>query len=165
MSDYLIEWLAIMDSLSVRLSEELDKTITSENISEAYYLATFDQNNYQWILSIVDSEPNEEEIYKTIKKFPFECLRGITVPDELFPDGLLMEMKVRVKVKNHKWVIHKNDVDPFPSNPHAHLVGQGLKLDLNTGELYRGRYKIDKLNHKDLESIRKKFKAEGVTLT
>lgn len=36
------------------------------------------------------------------------------------------------------WRIHKNDADPFPSNPHAHNVESGLKMSLEGGSLWDG---------------------------
>lgn len=48
------------------------------------------------------------------------------------------------RVDGEIWRVHKNDADPFPSNPHAHCVGGakrfiGLTLHLGTGELFRSR--------------------------
>jgi hypothetical protein len=43
-----------------------------------------------------------------------------------------------IKCDGQIWRIHKNDADPFPSNPHAHNLETGLKLDLSTGALYLG---------------------------
>jgi hypothetical protein len=39
----------------------------------------------------------------------------------------------------HIWRILVNDADPFPSNPHAHNLESGLKLDLGDGRLYFAR--------------------------
>jgi hypothetical protein len=34
------------------------------------------------------------------------------------------------------WRIRKNDTEPFPSNPHAHNLESGLRLDLSSGGLF-----------------------------
>ncbi len=34
------------------------------------------------------------------------------------------------------WRIRKNDTEPFPSNPHAHNLESGLRLDLSSGSLF-----------------------------
>ena len=46
---------------------------------------------------------------------------------------------IKVKVKGECWIIHKNDRDPFPSNPHAHNYDSfaAYGLDLGTGRLYQ----------------------------
>jgi hypothetical protein len=37
------------------------------------------------------------------------------------PGGTLRRLdEVTVKRDGHVWRIHRNDADPFPSNPHAH---------------------------------------------
>ena len=34
------------------------------------------------------------------------------------------------------WRIRKNDEEPFPSNPHAHNLESGLRMDLSSGSLF-----------------------------
>jgi hypothetical protein len=34
------------------------------------------------------------------------------------------------------WRIRKNDEEPFPSNPHAHNLESGLRMDLSSGTLF-----------------------------
>lgn len=46
-----------------------------------------------------------------------------------------------VKIKGEVWRIHKNDVDPFPSSPHAHNYAAGVVLHLGTGEMFDGNRK------------------------
>jgi hypothetical protein len=76
-------------------------------------------------------------------------LRGIA-SDELLAEIDLREYPIEgphrrelreatVKCGGNIWRIHTNDTDPFPSNPHAHNLETGLKLDLSTGLLYLGR--------------------------
>ena len=75
---------------------------------------------------------------------PSECLRRL---DE-----------ITIKKDGQIWRIHKNDNDTFPSNPHAHNVESGLKLDLSNGKLY---YKNSdtgtSISKKDLVGIRNKM--------
>jgi hypothetical protein len=67
-----------------------------------------------------------------------------------------------IKTKNQKWQLRLADPDPLPSCPHAHLVGTALKLDLSTGDLYRGgKFTGDWLNRKQLLDIRRMFKNNG----
>lgn len=66
------------------------------------------------------------------------------------------------KIKNNGeiWVIHKNDKDPFPSNPHAHNYAGGYKLHLGSGQLYDNKNNDlgQRISKKDLELIRSKLK-------
>lgn len=71
---------------------------------------------------------------------------------DLPPDDKLE--KATVKMDGHIWRIHKNDADPFPSKPHAHLVGSTLKLHLGNGELYEKGKLCDKLRKKTLLELR-----------
>lgn len=74
-----------------------------------------------------------------------------------------INIKERRKEKGEIWEIHKNDKDPFPSNPHAHNIETGEKLDLNNGNIYDSRTGnvIRKMKNKDLESLKSKFNEEN----
>ena len=56
------------------------------------------------------------------------------------------------------WIIHKYDAAPFPSNPHAHELGSGLKLDLSNGKCYRKKLQVHTIKKKDLIKIRNQAK-------
>ena len=73
------------------------------------------------------------------------------------PAGTLQRIiKVSIKRNGEIWRIHRNDADPHPSNPHAHNVESGLKLDLTDGSLYLGRdFAGTKVAEKDLLEIRR----------
>ena len=62
------------------------------------------------------------------------------------------------------WRINKYDADPFPSNPHAHNVESGLKLDLSTGYLYSGRNHVNNISKKNLEFIRTQAGLKNISL-
>lgn len=59
------------------------------------------------------------------------------------------------KISGHKFEIHKNDKDIWPSYPHIHILDDSLKLDIYTGELYRIQTKqqINELSDKDMKKI------------
>jgi len=85
--------------------------------------------------------------------------------DCVFPDGLARSVNEKeVKVKGQNWSIHKNDADPFPSDPHAHDYETGLKLDLTNGNLYRKRAFVESIPKKKLMAIRTKCVAAGFVL-
>jgi hypothetical protein len=62
-----------------------------------------------------------------------------------------------------KWRIHLNDLDPFPSSPHAHCIaGQarhiGCKLHLGTGVLYSNREPWKRMRESDFQDLIEKIK-------
>ncbi|WP_125564038.1 hypothetical protein [Pseudoalteromonas rubra] len=67
-------------------------------------------------------------------------------------------LEEQVKFKGERWVIHKNDADPFPSSPHAHNYESMLKLHLGNGDLYRRTTKVGTMKKKDFKSLRNSFK-------
>lgn len=87
------------------------------------------------------------------------------------PDGRYI-LEEDFKVSGEVWRVHKNDADPFPSNPHAHCVGGtkrfiGCTLHLGTAELFRERKSLGRKLESNqfsrlIELIRPKF--PGVTL-
>ncbi len=80
------------------------------------------------------------------------------------PDGCRRRLdEVRVKRDGEIWQINRNDADPYPSNPHAHNVESGLKLDLSTGALwFRATYTNRSIPRKDLLAIREQAAAKGI---
>ena len=71
------------------------------------------------------------------------------------------------KVSGEIWRVHKNDADPYPSNPHAHCIGGakrfiGSTLHLGTAELFRDRKSLGRKLESNqfarlIELIRPKF--------
>lgn len=66
--------------------------------------------------------------------------------------------KKKYKVKGEVWVVHKNDVDPFPSSPHAHNYDQNIVMHLGNGNLYRGREYQSQAKRKDFLLLRSRIK-------
>ena len=95
-----------------------------------------------------------------------EILAEIEFAQSPIPDRTLRRLdEVTIKRDGCIWRIHKNDADPFPSNPHAHNLESGLKMDLSSGSLYFGRtFTGKKVSRKDLEFIRGEATAKAVAL-
>lgn len=95
-----------------------------------------------------------------------ELLGEIEFQESPIPDGCVRRLdEVTIKRDGCVWRIHKNDADPFPSNPHAHNLESGLKLDLSTGGLYYQRqFTGKKISMKDLHYIRTQAELRDVTL-
>lgn len=79
-------------------------------------------------------------------------------------DDGLPELPARLKSGGQVWTIHKNDADPWPSDPHAHLEGSPYKLDLSTGVLYLKRERYTTISIKDLARIRECAEKRDIVL-
>ena len=95
-----------------------------------------------------------------------EILFRIEFDKSPIPDKTFRRLdEVRVSRDGCVWSIHKCDADPFPSNPHAHNVESGLKLDLSNGRLwFRSRDTKKNISVKNLLVIRSEAEKRGVKL-
>lgn len=107
---------------------------------------------------------NSEKILGAIRnteylsRFPVIQEEVVVVEETIIPDNVIRGIyEEQVKFKGEKWVVHKNDVDPFPSNPHAHNYESGLKLHLGNGELYDGTTLVGAIPCKKLKQLRGLF--------
>jgi len=110
----------------------------------------------------------EDEYIEDTDKHVDVCV-GISVWQLL--DGRYI-LEEDLKVSGEVWRVHKNDADPFPSNPHAHCVGGaerfiGCTLHLGTAELFRKRKSLGRKLESGqfarlIELIQPKF--PGITL-
>lgn len=104
-----------------------------------------------------------DEIVSLLADFDFRCLFPETIEDirldsSIIPSKTAHQLtEVTVRANGEVWRIHKNDPDPWPSNPHAHNLQSGLKLHLGTGQLFRRKRCVGKVSRKDLELIRTKI--------
>ena len=110
----------------------------------------------QYFCSKCNKITNETKDFYEINNKPCAICGEITKPIPNQHD-FNIETKEIIKYKGI-WEIHKNDKDPFPSNPHAHNKETGEKLNLSTGEIHniKTRQIVGKLNTKELNEIRKK---------
>jgi hypothetical protein len=83
---------------------------------------------------LVCSEWTSEKIIQTIKNTEIikglpEIAEEITLKETVIPSNVIRDInEEQIKFKGEKWVVHKNDVDPYPSDPHAHNYEVGLKV-------------------------------------
>lgn len=110
----------------------------------------------------LDYELTAEEMLEKLDSYEFnfpEEIGSIEFPDSILPDDVPRRLdEEEIKHKGEIWVIHKNDKDPLPSNPHAHNKETGYKLHLGNGELYTKKNKAldKKISKKYLLAIRNK---------
>lgn len=113
-------------------------------------------------VELLDKNLVNSHIIELLKDYNFskpEILGEIELDESILPEGipkLLTEQTV--KVKGEVWKIHKSDVDPFPSNPHAHNYDSGISLHLGSGEFFRKRESKGFLDCKKLKLVREKIK-------
>ena len=116
-------------------------------------------------LELLDLDLTDSKIIDLLAGFDFrifhpDVLATIELVDPLVPTNfprLLTEQTI--KVRGEVWRIHKNDADPFPSNPHAHNYEAGVVLHLGTGELFdRNRSSRGFIGKKGLTRLRNELK-------
>lgn len=116
-------------------------------------------------LEFYDNLISEEEIDFVVDNYDFNQIRNEITFDFIIPEEIEeLETKVKVKNKGKIFIIHKNDADPFPSNPHAHWLDSNLKIDLSNGKCYHIRKHIKTLSKKEFKEIREKVSGLGVEL-
>lgn len=151
------EFYAMLDELAAYFSDNLKSNIGCEKILDALLLILSDKENIEWKWHILDIDIQKEQALKLLEEFDFNTLnQTIVLENSLFPESFFLEKKVRIKVNNSIWVIHKNDSDPFPSNPHAHNLEMNIKLDLSNGKCYRKKEYTHTISEKTLLQIREK---------
>lgn len=150
-------FLAEVSIALMNISSQQKKNISSQQIRDALVLY-YDVDCEVDLLSL---ELTSKEITTLLSDFDFDCLiplAEILLETSILPDNVpLRFVEAQAKHINEIWVVHKNDVDPFPSNPHAHMLGTGYKLHLGNGWLYQKREKISVIKWKDLLAIREKL--------
>ena len=146
---------SLLKQLSNHYSEIESEIISKENIFDALNLSLKDKYNWEHPLDFWDLEITYQEAKKILSEFDFRSvLFKIESELDIIPEDLLMKFKVQIKSKGLIWIIHKYDADPFPSNPHAHQTGSGLKLDLSNGKCYKKKTLVTTIKKKDLIIIR-----------
>ena len=148
----------MLDDLAIHFSEITQKKITRTEIFDALFLLISDAKNFEWGGDLWDNNLTLTDAIQILKVFDFNKLdKTIEIDEDIFSKIVLYQKKVRVKGNGLIWIIHKNDKDPFPSNPHAHCIDQNLKLDLSNGKYYRNRKLKGRIKKKDFLSLRSKL--------
>lgn len=155
----------IIERLIFHFAHAYSGKIQRREIFEALFILLSDKYCLERPGDIWDIEIVYVEAVKLLETFDFSTvLNTIESPSNIFPEGILMEFKVRIKSKGLIWLIHKYDSDPFPSNPHAHQIDNNIKLDLSNGNCYQAKKYVHTIKKKDLLLIReaaaKVFKEE-----
>lgn len=161
-----LKWYEMtLEVVASRISEERNLKIDSDKVGNAIAELNDYSQNLQVFWHVLDKGL---KIYDEIKDYSFGVILGdieLYKDDCIYPRGIPAYLyEKQIKVKGQKWELHKNDDDPFPSNPHAHNYETGLKLDLSDGMLYKKKVVHDSINKKKLLLIRSKFEKAGYTM-
>ena len=160
------DYIAASEAARHRLQSKFTYRIESTHIQSALMRRkslshSVDLMRFSWMADSIVSELKNERFEEAASQKLF----SISLSKSIIPPGsTLLITEKRVTVNNEIWEIHKNDVDPFPSNPHAHNYEANLKLHLGNGQLYRKRQYRGKIKKKDLIRIREELTAASITL-
>jgi hypothetical protein len=114
-------------------------------------------------MELLERDLSFEDMLGTLAGYSFDRLRPeivarVQLKTSIIPPGvprLLTEQKIRSK--GEVWVVHQNDADDFPSDPHAENYEAGVKLHLGNGALYKKRKCVGAISKKDLLAVRSKI--------
>lgn len=164
-----------MDNFEQRLSYTIRELHTAHTVLEERIGMKLQGIEVQWALTealgILSGErdtldnliaqcPDARTIVQLLSDFPFLKfhpveLGRIELEEDVIPPDVPRKLEEQqVKRDGKIWTIHKNDADPFPSNPHAHNYDENLKLDLSDGTLYRYKQPQGRIKWKDLLMLR-----------
>jgi hypothetical protein len=162
----LIEWYQVtIETVALKLSSDTERTITFDQVGKAVAEVYGFTDNTEVFDKVLEEGLGLVEILQD--HFFSEALGTIELFDDerIIPDQEDQEIfEVLVKNNGQQWEIHKNDPDPFPSDPHAHNYSSGLKLDLSNGNLFKKKQQRGSIKKKLLLEIRQKCTDKGITL-
>ena len=145
----------IQESLALHFSSSYPYEIDRKTILEALFIVFENKYNLEWLGDIWNIQLNYDKALILLSDFDFNILQNVIETEEdIIQEKFRIQYKAKIKSKGLIWVIHKNDADHFPSNPHAHELCNNIKLDLSSGRCYRKKEYLFKLKRKDLMSIR-----------
>jgi hypothetical protein len=116
-------------------------------------------------IEFYDCPITKKEIDEILDNYDFNQINNEIEFDFKIPTVLEeIETKVKIKNKGKIFLIHKNDADPFPSNPHAHWIDTNFKIDLRNGDCYHKSKLVSTLSKKEFNLLIEKIKNLGVEL-
>lgn len=160
----VIEYQRIFKQVLNDLNSKSDIDLTEEDASALLVHHYDEERVHEYIINI------KAISYDKLKSILLKELKSnIGIVEFDSPTLTLFEVdnleKATIKVNNRKWRIHKNDLDPFPSNPHAHEYENNWKLHLGTGEIFVKKKLKGKLNKKDFQRLRTSAIQKGIDLS
>ena len=161
MSVRIRRFLAAADAACATISGLSPVDITIRDIEQA--LAEVCDLDH--LTELLNAKWTPDSIVERLRDYDFRRLRHKTVDtvrlqESIVPDGVLRLLtEERIRQRGEVWEVHKNDADPFPSNPHAHNYQSGHTLHLGNGDLYLRRKLVGKIRQKNLVDLRKRIRS------
>jgi len=153
-----------LDNWSSEISRISGNYVSREKIFNALFMLLGDKYKLEHPLDLWNIDISFEEGLKYLSEFDFEPFDQPINVDLCIDRILLFQKKVKIKASGFVLHIHRYDQDPFPSDPHAHIIDQNIKIDLSNGNCYRSRSLITTIKKKELLEIRKKVEARKIEL-
>jgi len=134
------------DQIQFEVEQEVRRVLEPCKVVD--YLVAKDRysNNAEEVIQHLDEE--------FLSQFP-EFLDRIVIESSAIPDDYpRLIRKKDYRIKGEIWTVHKNDIDPFPSIPHAHNYDQNLTMHLGNGNLFRKRQLVGAAKRKVFLQLR-----------
>lgn len=154
-SDWINQFIKDAEKAAERLSTG-DLSLTVHDVQNALVeVLALDSS-----LDLLYRDLPAEKIIELLSSFDFrkyypEALCEVDLEESIVPGDIPISLTEQtIRTKGEIWRIHKNDADPFPSNPHAHNYPKNLVAHLGNGDLYRKRKVLGKIKKKDLINLR-----------
>lgn len=142
----------LVNLISIHQKKEIER----ELVFNALFMVYGDKQGLDHPVNVWDIDVSFDEAFESLKKFDFDIFLTPIQIDIDFDRDELFGTKAKIKAAGFQVVIHRYDKDPFPSNPHGHICGQNIKIDLRNGKCYRNRDFVRKLRKKKLLELRQK---------
>jgi len=158
-SDWINQYIKDSEVAIQKLSTD-SLSVTSNDIQNAL-VEVLDLNCSTALLYM---ELPAEKIISLLSSFDFskyhsEFIYEVTLEESIVPSNISVLLREQtIRSGGEVWRIHKNDADPFPSNPHAHNYPKNLVAHLGNGNLYRKKVMLGKLKKKNLVHLRSLIK-------
>ncbi|HGF5057910.1 TPA: hypothetical protein ACF31P_004630 [Vibrio parahaemolyticus] len=141
--------LVKLGSIIELVENKLNRTVSAAEIIEELGHQDIEYSCPDIVVSLLSDE--------FVSKLPI-IIQKVISEETLIPSGVEVVLeKKKYRVKGEVWVVHKNDVDPFPSSPHAHNYDQNLVIHLGNGRMYRKRDYVATAKKKQFLALRQQI--------
>ncbi|EKK9988707.1 hypothetical protein PP645_004412 [Vibrio vulnificus] len=141
--------LVKLNSIIELVENKLNRTVSAAEIIEELGHQDIEYSCPDTVVSLLSDE--------FVSKLPI-IIQKVISEETLIPSGVeVVFEKKKYRVKGEVWVVHKNDVDPFPSSPHAHNYDQNLVIHLGNGRMYRKRDYVATAKKKQFLALRQQI--------
>jgi len=154
----MAHYFKTIEDLSRYFSEARQQEISTNRVSLALFERLYEREDLVAVFDLSRLCLMYDDCVRILADFDFTQFDiELELMETDRPLGILPDTYASIKNGGKVWRVHLNDVDPWPSKPHAHLVGSNRKLNLSNGDMYAGQRLVGKIPRKELVDIRAKF--------